>query len=126
MLSWSNVEKAKYIRGFADGEGGPRFYKRKGIKEGHLKSGQSLIRGISISNSDFYLLNTVGLMLTDFGIKSHIYLDVKKGDKKATMNAWILRILDKESIKKFTEIIGFSNPVKQDILYQILASYRKV
>jgi len=125
MLAWPLNEQAKYLRGFADGEGGPRFYRWHHEKRGHHSPGEPHNRAITISNSDKRLLNTVQQMLKNVGIKSRIYLDAQKGERKATMNSWVLKILDRESITKFAELIGFSDPKKMDVLQQIIASYRQ-
>jgi len=124
MLAWSPKEQAKYIRGFVDGEGGPRFYRWRSERKGHHVPGEPHVRAITISNSDKCLLNTVQQMLTNLGIRSRIYLDVRKGERKATVDSWVLKILDKESITKFAQNIGFSDPRKMDVLQQIIASYR--
>ena len=124
MLAWPLNEQAKYLRGFADGEGGPRFYRWRHERKGHHVPGEPHNRAITISNSDKCLLNTVQRMLKNLGVKSHMYLDVRKGERKATMDSWVLKILDKESITKFAKLIGFSNPQKMDVLQQIIASYR--
>jgi len=65
-------------------------------------------------------------MLKNLGIRSRIYLDVRKGERKATVDSWVLKILDKESITKFAQNIGFSDPRKIDVLQQIIASYREL
>jgi len=124
MITWSLREKARYIRGFADGEGGPRFYRWKGAQKGHHYSGDMNVRAVAITNSDKRLLNTVQIMLGDLGIKSHIYIDIRKGERKATKNAWSLKILDKKSLIKFSKAIGFSETRKSNILKEIVASYK--
>ncbi|MBE0512889.1 LAGLIDADG family homing endonuclease [Candidatus Bathyarchaeota archaeon] len=124
MLAWTLNEQAKYLRGFADGEGGPRFYRWRHERKGHHVPGDPHVRAIAISNSDRRLLNTVQQMFKNLEIRCRIYLDVRKGERKATMDSWVLKILDKESITKFAELIGFSDPKKMDILQQIIASYR--
>ena len=124
MLAWTLNEQAKYLRGFADGEGGPRFYRWRHERKGHHVPGDPHVRAIAISNSDRRLLNTVQQMFKNLEIRSRIYLDVRKGERKATMDSWVLKILDKESITKFAELIGFSDPKKMDVLQQIIASYR--
>ncbi len=124
MLAWPLNEQARYLRGFVDGEGGPRFYRWHHERKGHHVPGDPHVRAIAISNADKRLLNTVQQMLKNLGIRSRIYLDVRKGERKATRDGWVLKILDKESITKFAELIGFSDPKKMDILQQIIASYR--
>lgn len=125
MLAWPLNEQAKYLRGFVDGEGGPCFYRYRGEKKGHHSPGEPHVRAVDVSNSDRRLLNTVQRMLEKLGIRSRTYLDAQKGERKATMDSWRLKILDKESITKFAELIGFSDPKKMDILQQIIASYRE-
>jgi len=124
MLAWPLSEQAKYLRGFANGEGGPRFYCWRHERRGHHVPGEPHNRAITISNSDKRLLNTVQQMLKNLEIKSRMYLDVRKGERKATRDSWVLKILDKKSITKFAELIGFSDPEKMDVLQQIIASYR--
>jgi len=126
LLAWSTNEQAKHIRGFVDGEGGPRFYRWSSERKGHHVPGDPHVRAITISNSDRRLLNTVQKMLNNIGIKAHMYLDVKKGQRKATMDSWVLKVLDKKSLAKFAEVVGFSNPEKMDVLQQIIASYRNL
>jgi len=126
MLVWSLSEQAKYIRGFVDGEGGPRFYRWRSGRKGHHVPGEPHVRAITVSNSDRRLLNTVQTMLKNLGIMSRIYIDVRKGQRKATMDSWVLKILDKKSLTKFAELIGFSNTEKMDVLQQIIASYRNL
>lgn len=123
MLYWKKTEQAKYIRGFADGEGGPRFYVWKGKKVGNRYVGEMNVRAIAITNSDKRLLNTVQIMLHKLDIKSHIYIDVKKGERKATKDAWSLKILDKNSLTNFSKSIGFSETRKAKILKRIVNSY---
>jgi len=124
MLAWPLNEQAKYLRGFVDGEGGPRFYRWRHERKGHHSSGEPHVRAIAVSNSDRRLLNTVQQMLKNLEIRSRIYLDVRKGERKATKDSWVLKVLDKKSITKFAELIGFSDPRKMDVLQQIIASYR--
>jgi len=124
MLAWPLNEQAKYLRGFVDGEGGPRFYRWRHERKGHHVPEDPHVRAIAISNSDKRLLNTVQQMLKNLGIRSRTYLDVRKGERKATRDSWVLKTLDKKSITKFAELIGFSDPEKMDILQQIIASYR--
>jgi hypothetical protein len=114
MLAWPLNEQAKYIRGFVDGEGGPRFYRWRNERKGHHVPGDPHVRAITVSNADRRLLNTIQLMLKNLGIRSRIYLDVRKGQRKATMDSWVLKILDKESLTSFARAIGFSNPQKND------------
>jgi len=124
MLMWSLTEQAKYIRGFVNGEGGPRFYRWRSERKGHHVPREPHVRAITVSNSDRYLLNTVQQMLKNLGVRSRIYLDVRKGQRKATKDSWVLKILDRESLTKFAHSIGFSDPRKMDVLQQIIASYR--
>ena len=125
LLSWPLKEQARYLRGFFDGEGGPRSYRYK-QRKGHHVPNEPHVRAVDAANSDKRLLNTVQRMLKNLGIKSRIYLDVKKGERKATVDSWRLKILDKESIVKFTKTIGFTDPKKTSILQQIIASYREL
>lgn len=56
----------------------------------------------------------------------YLYLDVRKGQKKATMDAWTLRIQDGKSIAIFARTVGFSIPHKMERLKQMLASYVRI
>jgi len=126
LLAWSHNEQARYVHGFVDGEGGPRFYRWRSERKGHHMPEEPHVRAITISNSGRCLLNTVQQMLNNLGIRSRIYLDVRKGQRKATMDSWVLKILDRESLAKFGQDIGFGDPRKMDVLQQIIASYRKL
>jgi len=125
LIHWSSNEQARYLRGFFDGEGGPRFYNYKNRK-GHHVPGEPHVRAVDLANSDRCLLNTVQQLLTKLDIKSRIYLDVQKGEKKATVDSWRLKVLDKESITRFAQMVGFTSPSKKDILQQMIASYREL
>jgi len=126
MLTWQLNEQAKYLRGFVDGEGGPRFYRWRRERKGHHVPGDPHVRAIAVSNSDKRLLNTVQQIMKNLSIRSRIYLDVRKGERKATKDSWVLKILDRKSLVKFVELIGFSDPEKMDVLQQIIASYREL
>jgi len=125
LLNWSLEEQAKYLRGFFNGEGGPRFYRYR-HRKGHHVPGEPHVRAVDVANSDKRLLNTVQQMLRNLEIKSRIYLDVGKGKRRATMDSWRLKILDRESIATYAKVVGFTNPEKMSILQQIIASYRQL
>ncbi|OYT44244.1 hypothetical protein B6U84_04475 [Candidatus Bathyarchaeota archaeon ex4484_40] len=124
LLSWPLNEQARYLRGFFDGEGGPRFYRYK-QRKGHHVPNDPHVRAVDLSNSDKRLINTIQQMLKNLGIKSRIYLDARKGERRATVDSWRLKILDRKSIIKFTMLVGFTEPKKKSILQQIIASYRE-
>ncbi len=63
-------------------------------------------------------------MLMKLGIRSHIYLDTPKDIRKSTMDAFVLMILDKESLIGYKNSIGFSITSKQEILDRIIKSYK--
>lgn len=126
MLTWPLEEQAKYVRGLADGEGGPRFYRFSGERRGHHHDGDPHIRAVVISNTDKALLLTVQKMLENLGIRSRMYLDAQKGHGKSTKDAWILKVLDGKSISKYAVLVGFSIPHKMELLRQIVASYKRI
>jgi len=95
LLSWPPSEQVRYLRGFFDGEGGPRFYRYKGKKGRHVMS-EPHVRAVDVANSDKRLLTTVQQMLKNLGIRSRMYLDARKWERKATVDSWRLKVLDKE------------------------------
>jgi len=125
LLRWPAREQARYPRGLFDGEGGPRYYRYK-KKRGHHVPGEPHVRAIDLANSDKSLLITTQEMLMNLGIRSRIYLDVRKGERKATIDNWRLKVLDRDSMFRFAQLIGFTNSKKIEVLQQLLASYREL
>ena len=111
LLNWSSEEQAKYLRGFSDGESGPSFC-RYTHRKGHHVPGEPHVRAVDVANSDKRLLNTVQRVLRNLGIKSKICLDVEKGKRRASIDGWRLKILDREGIATYAEVVGFTNPEK--------------
>ena len=111
LLNWSLEEQAKYLRGFFNGEGDPRFYRYR-HRKGYHAPGEPHVRAVDVANSDKRLLNTVQQMLRNLEIKSRIYLDVGKGKRRATMDSWRLKILDRESIATYAKVVALPTPKK--------------
>lgn len=124
MLKWSLAEQARYIRGFADGEGWPAFYKDK-VTRGHHKPGYISNRAVFVSNTNKALLLMVQKMLDNLGVKSRLYLDAKAGTRRSTMDSWKIAILGQENLQRFSELVGFGDAKKTQILRDMLNSYRK-
>ena len=121
-LSWPLHEQLRFVRGIADGEGGPKLYYHKG-KDGSPKYANS--RLVAISNTDLPLLATVKEVLSNVLIKSAIYLDGRAGQRRARKDAYVLVISLGESLERFQNQIGFTNPRKAAILSQIVRSYKR-
>jgi intein-encoded DNA endonuclease-like protein len=122
MLNWSQLEQAKYIRGFGDGEGSVIFgwsYKKKNGKKYPQRN-----RSIKFSNTNKLILTAIKKMLEKMGISSHIYVDTKAGVRRSTIDSWSLVICKKEDFKRFNELIGFSDLKKSEKLSQVISSYK--
>jgi intein-encoded DNA endonuclease-like protein len=121
-LSWPPSEQLRFVRGFADGEGGPRLYFHK---TRNLSTSYANIRMVVISNTDLPLLMTIKRILSNVGIESTIYLDHRAGEKKAKKDSYVLVILRGESLAAFQRLIGFTNPAKAAKLLEIVRSYKR-
>jgi len=124
MLGWTLPEQERYIRGFADGEGWPAFYRDRS-RQGHHRPGYVNSRAIFISNTNKPLLQAVRRMLMGLGIESRLYLDAEPGTRKSTITSWKLAILGRENLLRFQEKVGFSDTKKVKTLKAMLHSYRK-
>jgi intein/homing endonuclease len=124
MLGWTLPEQERYIRGFADGEGWPAFYRTRS-NHGHHRPGYVSIRAVFISNTNKPLLQTVRKMLGALGIESKLYLDAEPGTRRSTVTSWKLTILGRENLLRFREKVGFSDASKARTLTSMLDSYRK-
>jgi intein-encoded DNA endonuclease-like protein len=120
-LGWPRDQQRRYVRGLADGESGPRFYMHKG-KTGKLYPNN---RHVVISNTDLGLLRTASEILVRVGILSTIYLERKAGMGKSKKDAYALVITSGESLKRFSELVGFTNPDKAEKLRRVVASYKR-
>ncbi len=124
LLNYTKEQKISYLRGLADGEGWPAFYRDKTTR-GHHKQGYANNRSICISNTDLQLLEKAQQLLESLGIISKIYKDSVAGTRKATKDSWKLTILGKENMQIFADLVGFTNPEKEDKLRNMMASYRE-
>jgi len=122
LLSWPQEQQLRYVRGFADGEAGPRFYSHKGANSKTYPN----TRLVVFSNTDLRLLSSVQAMMLQAGIESRIYLDQKAGEKKAKKDSFVLDILRGQSIIRFEKLVGFSNPSKAAKLRKIVLSYKRL
>ncbi len=122
ILSWPTIQQLRYVRGFADGEAGPRFYFHKAVNSTRMYPN---IRMVVFSNTDLRMLNTVRRILLSVGIQSTIYLDQKAGQKKATKDSFVLSIMRGESLTRFQELVGFTAPSKSKTLKRIVQSYKR-
>lgn len=122
LLSWSKAEQMRYVRGFGDGEAGPRLYhhRSKDSVKMHLN-----IRSVVFSNTDLRLLATVRRIQKNVGVDSKIYINQRAGEKKATKESYALVIVRRSSLEIFTKLVNFTNTRKADILSQILSSYNR-
>lgn len=121
-VSWPIKEQLRYVRGFADGEGGPGFYFHKSPVTGKKYPN---IRAVVISNTDLKLLRTAERILWSVGIYSKVYLDQKAGEKKAKKDSFILAITRGESLNRYADFIGFTNAEKSLTLDRIVRSYKR-
>ena len=121
-LSWALGEQLKFVRGFADGEGGPRLYYHKAANSSVRYANN---RHVVISNKDLPLLATVRVILSKVSVESTIYLDHREGEQKATKDSYVLFITRGESIENFQRNVGFTNPGKAAILAKIVGSYKR-
>lgn len=122
ILDWPIEEQTKYIRGFVDGEGTVIFGWNHTTKNGKKYIQRN--RAIRISNSNKEILLTIRKVLEKLKIKSHLYIDVRAGIRRAKVDSWVLVVLGKESFERFQEHIGFTEKWKRSRLKEIVASYR--
>lgn len=122
LMAWPQNQQLRYVRGFADGEAGPRFYFHKASKSNRVYPNN---RMVSFSNTDLRLLSTVKAILLQAGIESVIYLDLKAGEKKSKKDSYLLDIIRGESLTRFEKLVGFTNPSKSAKLRSIVQSYRR-
>jgi intein-encoded DNA endonuclease-like protein len=122
MLDWSIKEQAKYIRGFADGEGSVIFGWSHKTKNG--KKYRQRNRSIKLSNTNKELLLTIKKMLENLEIKSHLYIDTRAGVRRSTKDSWSLVVLGKENFERFQNTIGFTEQRKRERLQRMVSSYR--
>ncbi len=122
VLAWSRNEQLRYVRGFADGEGGPRLSYHKSMDG--LRS-YANIRMVVISNTDLKLLSTIKRIPGGVGIESRIYLDHRAGERKATKNCCALAVLRGQSLERFARLVGFTNKLKAEKLPTIVKSYKR-
>jgi intein/homing endonuclease len=121
-LTWSLPEQLKFVRGFSDGEGGPRLYYHKAP---HSSKRFANNRHVVLSNTDLSLLATVRTILSKVSIESTIYLERHAGEGRSKKDSYVLVITRGESIENFQRFIGFTNPGKAAILAKIVASYTR-
>ena len=122
ILSWPRIQQLRYVRGFADGEAGPRFYFHKAINSRRKYPNN---RMVVFSNTDLRMLNTVRMVLLQSGIMSTIYLDQKAGQKKAKKDSYVLVITMGESLMRFERLVGFTAYSKSETLKRIVRSYKR-
>jgi intein-encoded DNA endonuclease-like protein len=120
-LSWPLREQLRFVRGFADGEGGPKLYYHRAMNSTVRYANN---RHVALSNTDLPLLATVKEILSKVLIKSAIYLDRHEGKKRARKDAYVLVISSGESLERFQKHVGITNPGKAAILVKIVGSYK--
>lgn len=121
-LSWPLRQQLRFVRGIADGEGGPKLYYHK-ARDSSVRYANN--RHVAISNTDLPLLATVKVIISKVLIKSAIYLDRHAGQRRARKDAYVLVISLGESLERFQKYVGFTNPRKAAILARIVASYNR-
>jgi LAGLIDADG DNA endonuclease family protein len=121
-LTWPVAEQLRYVRGFADGEGGPRLYYHKAR---HSTTKYPNIRMVVISNTDLPLLNTVRVILHKANIESTIYLDHRERKGEVRRDSCVLVILRGQSLEEYQRLVDFTNPAKADTMRKIVSSYKR-
>jgi intein/homing endonuclease len=110
----TNEEKANFVKGFADAEGSVTIFNdwNKNIQK-YRKNYK-----VAIYNSDKELIQGVQNILSSLGIKSSIYKRLPKNTfgKKPKYEL----VISHKSVKRFSEIIGFEYPEKNEKLNKII------
>jgi intein/homing endonuclease len=120
-LTWPPNEQLRFVRGFADGEGGPRLYYRSTLSGKMYASNRMVV----ISNTDLPLLNTVKVILGSAGIESTIYRDHRDVAGTTRRDSYVLVVLRGQSLERYEKLVSFTNPAKAQRMRRIVQSYKR-
>jgi hypothetical protein len=108
-------EKASWVSGFFDGEGGVGVYKSKNRKTGKVNRGWTYT--LRATNTEYELIDRAYRFLSDLGIASRIR---ERKDK----SAYDIYITGRENFENFEKICNFTLERKRKKLRELIETYK--